>query len=178
MITQCLKVCVYVCVCVCSHRPGVLKEPKIMAGVWLFIFYFTCLILARQVRGRVCLCSYVRACLLSACVRACVVHAFLLVCVYLLYTCVFKLCVFKVFVCVNDVCSRQDELGCRVEFLLQQCFRTERDEMETMANVNKLLLKNVLPLHVASEFMGKTIRNQVSKLVCVSVRPGFKYCLQ
>uniref|UniRef100_A0A673X647 adenylate cyclase n=1 Tax=Salmo trutta TaxID=8032 RepID=A0A673X647_SALTR len=82
-------------------KPGVLKEPKIMAGVWLFIFYFTCLILARQ-----------------------------------------------------------DELGCRVEFLLQQCFRTERDEMETMANVNKLLLKNVLPLHVASEFMGKTIRNQ------------------
>uniref|UniRef100_A0A8C7QG97 adenylate cyclase n=1 Tax=Oncorhynchus mykiss TaxID=8022 RepID=A0A8C7QG97_ONCMY len=82
-------------------KPGVLKEPKIMAGVWLFIFYFTCLILARQ-----------------------------------------------------------DELGCRVEFLLQQCFRTERVEMETMENVNKLLLKNVLPLHVASKFMGKTIRNQ------------------
>ncbi|XP_041738662.2 adenylate cyclase type 4 [Coregonus clupeaformis] len=82
-------------------KPGVLKEPKIMAGVWLFIFYFTCLILARQ-----------------------------------------------------------DELGCRVEYLLKQCFRTERDEMETMENVNKLLLKNVLPLHVASKFMGKAIRNQ------------------
>lgn len=35
--------------------------------------------------------------------------------------------------------------------------------METMENVNKLLLQNVLPLHVASSFMGKTIRNQVKK---------------
>ncbi|XP_078147870.1 adenylate cyclase type 2 [Centroberyx gerrardi] len=82
-------------------KPGVLKEPKIIAGVWLFIFYFTCLILARQ-----------------------------------------------------------DELGCRVEFLLECCFQSEREEMETMENVNKLLLQNVLPLHVASSFMGKTRRNQ------------------
>lgn len=80
---------------------GVLKEPKIMAGVWLFIFYFTCLILARQ-----------------------------------------------------------DELGCRVEFLLECCFQTEQEEMETMKNANKLLLQNILPLHVTSFFMGKTIRNQ------------------
>ncbi|XP_045067718.1 adenylate cyclase type 2 [Coregonus clupeaformis] len=29
-----------------------------------------------------------------------------------------------------------------------------------MENVNKLLLQNVLPLHVASKFMGKAIRNQ------------------
>ncbi|KAL0970044.1 hypothetical protein UPYG_G00236390 [Umbra pygmaea] len=82
-------------------KPGVLKEPKIMAGVWLFIFYIMCLIMARQ-----------------------------------------------------------DELGCRVEFLLEQCFITERDEMETMENINKLLLQNVLPLHVASEFMGKAMSNQ------------------
>lgn len=34
--------------------------------------------------------------------------------------------------------------------------------METMENVNRLLLQNVLPLHVASFFMGKTIRNQVN----------------
>ncbi|XP_046872296.1 adenylate cyclase type 4-like isoform X1 [Hypomesus transpacificus] len=80
---------------------GVLKEPKIMAGVWLFIFYFTCIILARQ-----------------------------------------------------------DELACRVEFLLQCCFQTEEEEMETTENVNKLLLQNILPLHVTSFFMGKTIRNQ------------------
>lgn len=57
----------------------------------------------------------------------------------------------------------QDELGCRVDFLLDRCFQTEREEMETMENVNKLLLQNVLPLHVASFFIGKTVRNQVKK---------------
>ncbi|XP_048826139.1 adenylate cyclase type 4-like isoform X2 [Brienomyrus brachyistius] len=84
-----------------TSQPGVLKEPKIIAGVWLFIFYFTALILARK-----------------------------------------------------------DELACRVEFLLQKCFQEEREEMETMENVNKLLLQNVLPAHVASVFIGKSRRNQ------------------
>uniref|UniRef100_A0A669CSV5 adenylate cyclase n=1 Tax=Oreochromis niloticus TaxID=8128 RepID=A0A669CSV5_ORENI len=83
------------------HRPGVLKDPQIMSGIWLSIFYIVCIILARQ-----------------------------------------------------------DELSCRVDFLLERCFQTERDEMETMENVNKLLLQNVLPLHVASFFMGKNINNQ------------------
>ncbi|KAK2899995.1 hypothetical protein Q8A73_013124 [Channa argus] len=82
-------------------KPGVLKDPQIMSGVWLVIFYIVCLVLARQ-----------------------------------------------------------DELGCRVDFLLERCFQMEREEMETMENVNKLLLQNVLPLHVASLFMGKTVRNQ------------------
>ncbi|XP_053199115.1 adenylate cyclase type 4-like [Scomber japonicus] len=80
---------------------NVVKDPRIMSGVWLVIFYIACLILARQ-----------------------------------------------------------DELGCRVDFLLEHCFQTEREEMETMENVNKLLLQNVLPLHVASSFMGKSVRNQ------------------
>uniref|UniRef100_A0A8C4DDT0 adenylate cyclase n=1 Tax=Dicentrarchus labrax TaxID=13489 RepID=A0A8C4DDT0_DICLA len=94
--SHCLVVLIYN-----STNPGVLKDPQIMSGVWLVIFYIVCLILARQ-----------------------------------------------------------DELGCRVDFLLESCFKTEREEMETMENVNKLLLENVLPLHVASFFMGKSIRNQ------------------
>ncbi|XP_077598441.1 adenylate cyclase type 4 [Stigmatopora nigra] len=84
-----------------TASPGVLKDPQIMAGVWLVIFYVVCLILARR-----------------------------------------------------------DELGCRVDFLLEHCFELEQEEMETVENVNKLLLQNVLPLHVASFFMGKTVRNQ------------------
>ncbi|XP_069044766.1 adenylate cyclase type 4-like isoform X2 [Lepisosteus oculatus] len=82
-------------------RPGVLKEPKIMAGVWLFIFYFLALILARQ-----------------------------------------------------------DELSGRVQFQLKQCFLREREQILTMENLNKLLLENVLPTHVATEFMGKRHCNQ------------------
>ncbi|KAF7653561.1 hypothetical protein LDENG_00081390 [Lucifuga dentata] len=103
-------------------KPGVLKEPKIMAGIWLCIFYIVCLILARQ-----------------------------------------------------------DELSCRVDFLLERCFKSEREEMETMENINKLLLQNVLPLHVASFFMGKNVRNmdlysQSYDCVCVMFAsvPQFK----
>uniref|UniRef100_A0A146Y5A4 adenylate cyclase n=1 Tax=Fundulus heteroclitus TaxID=8078 RepID=A0A146Y5A4_FUNHE len=81
--------------------PGVLKDPQIMSGIWLVLFYLVCLILARR-----------------------------------------------------------DELTTRVDFLLDRCFQTEREEMETMENVNKLLLQNVMPLHVASFFMGKAVRNQ------------------
>ncbi|XP_010789918.1 adenylate cyclase type 4-like [Notothenia coriiceps] len=96
------KNCVKMGLDMCSGiRPGILKDPQIMSGVWLVIFYIVCLILARQ-----------------------------------------------------------DELSCRVDFLLDHCFKTEREEMETMENVNKLLLQNVLPLHVASYFIGKNIRNQ------------------
>ncbi|XP_017292989.1 adenylate cyclase type 4 isoform X2 [Kryptolebias marmoratus] len=82
-------------------KPGVLKDPQIMSGVWLVIFYFVCLILARQ-----------------------------------------------------------DELTCRVDFLLDRCFKTEQEEMETIENINKLLLDNVMPPHVGSFFMGKTVSNQ------------------
>ncbi|KAM9717104.1 adenylate cyclase type 4 isoform 1-T2 [Menidia menidia] len=82
-------------------KPGVLKDPQIMSGIWLVVFYMVCLILARQ-----------------------------------------------------------DELGCRLDFLLERCFKAEREEMETMENVNRLLLQNVLPHHVASFFMGKDVRNQ------------------
>lgn len=66
---------------------------------------------------------------------------------------------FKLKRLINQPC--QDELGCRVDFLLEHCFKLEQEEMETVENVNKLLLQNVLPLHVASFFMGKTVRNQV-----------------
>ncbi|XP_076144852.1 adenylate cyclase type 4-like isoform X1 [Alosa pseudoharengus] len=79
-----------------NHSPGVLKDPQIMAGIWLIIFYFICLTLARQ-----------------------------------------------------------DELSYRLEFLLERCFKAEKNKMETMENVNKLLLENVLPAHVASVFMDK-----------------------
>lgn len=63
-----------------------------------------------------------------------------------------------------------------MDFLLDRCFKLEREEMETMETVNKLLLQNVLPLHVAAFFLGKTYRNQVKKASprCTLVSP-FKY---
>ncbi|XP_076846788.1 adenylate cyclase type 4 [Brachyhypopomus gauderio] len=84
-----------------SSKPGVLKDPHIMAGIWLVMFYCTSLILARQ-----------------------------------------------------------DELACRVEFYLEKCFQKEREEMETTENVNRLLLQNLLPIHVTDFFIGKDVPNQ------------------
>ncbi|TSY83949.1 Adenylate cyclase type 2 [Bagarius yarrelli] len=105
-----------------SNKPGVLKEPKIMAGIWLCIFYLTSLILARQ-----------------------------------------------------------DELACRVEFLLEKCFEKEREEMEMTENINKLLLENLLPCHVTNFFIGKNVPNQdlysqLCEAVCVMFAsvPEFK----
>uniref|UniRef100_A0A8C7Z0J0 adenylate cyclase n=1 Tax=Oryzias sinensis TaxID=183150 RepID=A0A8C7Z0J0_9TELE len=106
-------------VCVHVNRPGVLKDPQIMSGVWLVVFYVMCLILARQ-----------------------------------------------------------DELSSRVDFLLERCFKTEQEEMETMENVNKLLLQNVMPPDVASFFMGKAdLYSQSYDCVCVMFAsvPDFKH---
>ncbi|KAG7314103.1 hypothetical protein KOW79_022599 [Hemibagrus wyckioides] len=67
------------------------------------------------------------------------------------------LCVFYI-ACL--ILARQDELACRVEFLLEKCFEKEREEMEMTENVNKLLLKNLLPCHVTNFFIGKNVPNQ------------------
>lgn len=49
-----------------------------------------------------------------------------------------------------------------MDFLLDKCFKTEQEEMETIENINKLLLDNVMPPHVGSFFMGKDVTNQVN----------------
>lgn len=42
-----------------------------------------------------------------------------------------------------------------------------------MENINRLLLQNVLPLHVASFFLGKAIRNQVKRSKLVETQDAF-----
>ncbi|GAA6070754.1 adenylate cyclase type 4-like, partial [Tachysurus ichikawai] len=88
------------------------------------------------------------------------------------------LCIFY-FACL--ILARQDELACRVEFLLEKCFETEREEMEMTENVNKLLLENLLPCHVTNFFIGKNVPNkdlysQSCECVCVMFAsvPEFK----
>ncbi|MGH0140558.1 UNVERIFIED_CONTAM: hypothetical protein FKN15_023226 [Acipenser sinensis] len=105
-----------------SSRPGVLKEPKVMAGIWLFVFFFTVLVLARQ-----------------------------------------------------------DEFYSRLDFLWKRKFGQEREEIETMENLNQVLLENVLPAHVATQFIGQNRRNedlysQSYECVCVMFAsiPDFK----
>lgn len=52
-------------------------------------------------------------------------------------------------------CGRpQIDYYCRLDCLWKKKFRKEREEFETMESVNRLLLENVLPAHVAAHFVG------------------------
>uniref|UniRef100_A0A6Q2YJW5 Adenylate cyclase type 7 n=1 Tax=Esox lucius TaxID=8010 RepID=A0A6Q2YJW5_ESOLU len=46
------------------------------------------------------------------------------------------------------------------DFLLKNKNRTEQDEIETRENLNRLLLENVLPAHVAALFVGENKKNE------------------
>lgn len=75
----------------------------------------------------------------------------------------------------------QNEYYCRLDFLWKKKLRQEREETETMENLTRLLLENVLPAHVAPQFIGQNRRNedlyhQSYECVCVLFAsiPDFK----
>ncbi|XP_008570523.1 PREDICTED: adenylate cyclase type 4 isoform X2 [Galeopterus variegatus] len=79
------------------------------------------------------------------------------------------------------VLARQNEYYCRLDFLWKKKLRKEREETETMENLTRLLLENVLPAHVAPQFIGQNRRNedlyhQSYECVCVLFAsvPDFK----
>ncbi|XP_070575813.1 adenylate cyclase type 2-like isoform X2 [Ptychodera flava] len=51
------------------------------------------------------------------------------------------------------ILDRQMEYTARLDFLWQSKFGVEREEVETMESLNKVLLENVLPKHVAEHFL-------------------------
>ncbi|XP_030787202.1 adenylate cyclase type 4 isoform X4 [Rhinopithecus roxellana] len=74
-----------------------------------------------------------------------------------------------------------NEYYCRLDFLWKKKLRQEREETETMENLTRLLLENVLPAHVAPQFIGQNRRNedlyhQSYECVCVLFAsvPDFK----
>ncbi|XP_041047108.1 adenylate cyclase type 7 isoform X2 [Carcharodon carcharias] len=56
--------------------------------------------------------------------------------------------------------AKQNEYCCRLDFLWKNKFKKEREEIETMENLNRLLLENVLPRHVAEHFIGENKKNE------------------
>ncbi|KAM6980412.1 adenylate cyclase type 7 isoform 2-T2 [Aplochiton taeniatus] len=58
------------------------------------------------------------------------------------------------------IISQQNESCFRQDFLLKNKNRTEQDEIETRENLNRLLLENVLPAHVAALFVGESKKNE------------------
>uniref|UniRef100_A0A8C9VQ87 Adenylate cyclase type 4 n=1 Tax=Scleropages formosus TaxID=113540 RepID=A0A8C9VQ87_SCLFO len=72
------------------------------------------------------------------------------------------------------VLARQNEYYCRLDFLWKNKFKKECEEIETMENLNRVLLENVLPAHVAEHFLD--LYHQSYDLVCVMFAsiPDFK----
>ncbi|XP_073912128.1 adenylate cyclase type 7 isoform X2 [Castor canadensis] len=76
--------------------------------------------------------------------------------------------------------SRQIDYYCRLDCLWKKKFKKEHEEVETMENVNRLLLENVLPAHVAAHFIGDKLNedwyHQSYDCVCVMFAsvPDFK----
>ncbi|XP_049623861.1 adenylate cyclase type 2 [Suncus etruscus] len=58
------------------------------------------------------------------------------------------------------VLGRQNEYYCRLDFLWKNKFHKEREEIETMENLNRVLLENVLPAHVAEHFLARSLKNE------------------
>ncbi|XP_047219416.1 adenylate cyclase type 7 isoform X4 [Girardinichthys multiradiatus] len=58
------------------------------------------------------------------------------------------------------IISQQNENCFWQDFLLKYKNRTEQDEIETRENLNRLLLENVLPAHVAALFVGENKKNE------------------
>ncbi|XP_012586190.1 PREDICTED: adenylate cyclase type 7 [Condylura cristata] len=76
--------------------------------------------------------------------------------------------------------SRQIDYYCRLDYLWKAKFKKEHEEFATMENVNRLLLENVLPAHVAAHFIGDKLNedwyHQSYDCVCVMFAsvPDFK----
>nr|KAF6318155.1 adenylate cyclase 7 [Pipistrellus kuhlii] len=76
--------------------------------------------------------------------------------------------------------SRQIDYYCRLDCLWKKKFQKEQEEFETMESVNRLLLENVLPAHVAAHFIGDKLNedwyHQSYDCVCVMFAsvPEFK----
>ncbi|XP_008113834.1 adenylate cyclase type 7 isoform X1 [Anolis carolinensis] len=56
--------------------------------------------------------------------------------------------------------SKQIDYYCRLDCLQKNKFKKEHESFETMENVNRLLLENVLPAHVAAHFIGDNKLNE------------------
>lgn len=54
---------------------------------------------------------------------------------------------------VLHVLDRQIEYTSRTDFLWESKLKIEQDEVETMRGINKILLENILPAHVAEHFL-------------------------
>jgi len=55
----------------------------------------------------------------------------------------------------------ETEITSKLDFIWRRKFGVEKEEVETMASVNKVLLENILPAHVADYFLISPHRQEV-----------------
>ncbi|XP_031622871.1 adenylate cyclase type 2 isoform X2 [Contarinia nasturtii] len=62
---------------------------------------------------------------------------------------------------VLHILDRQGDFVARTDFLWKAKLKTEQEEVETMRGINKILLENILPAHVAQHFLRKDRSNDL-----------------
>jgi len=60
-------------------------------------------------------------------------------------------------VIVFHMLDRKNELAARTDFLWRAKLKVEQEEVETMRGINKILLENILPAHVAEHFLQEQV---------------------
>ncbi|KAG8144108.1 hypothetical protein E2320_001227 [Naja naja] len=63
----------------------------------------------------------------------------------------------------TNVSNDKIDYYCRLDCLQKNKFKKEHESFETMENVNRLLLENVLPAHVAAHFIGDKLNEDQEK---------------
>lgn len=116
-----------------------MKHPQLMSCIYISLFFFTMLLISRQVQT-LHLKLYKNIVSYSVSVKN----------------------------TVSFSCS-QNEYCCRQDFLLKNKNLTDKEEVELCENLNRLLLENVLPAHVAALFVGENKKNEVGLLSTISL---------
>ncbi|XKL63974.1 hypothetical protein PGB90_006338 [Kerria lacca] len=76
-----------------------------------------------------------------------------------------------VIIILLHILDRQIEFTARTDFLWQTKLKVEQEEVETMRGINKILLENILPAHVAEHFLQerKTQELYHERYSCIAV---------
>ncbi|VVC38262.1 Hypothetical protein CINCED_3A006823 [Cinara cedri] len=74
-------------------------------------------------------------------------------------------------VTVFHMLDRKNELAARTDFLWRAKLKVEQEEVETMRGINKILLENILPAHVAEHFLQEQVLQDLyhERYSCIAV---------
>lgn len=133
---------------------GLVKHPQVMSCIYITLFLLTMLIISQQVMNQA---NIIINYFLFWSLSPQLIPASLLRLTNWKHPDDMRPCL----LCPHIASASQNEYCFRRDFLLKNKNRTEQDEIETRENLNRLLLENVLPAHVASLFVGENKKNEV-----------------